>query len=94
MDPIRPNQKLDELTVIMDHNKLQSDTFVARVSDLGDLEAKLVAFGWHVVRCDGNHVASFAAALSQANTLKVFVAFPIEKIVVSWACSVTKCYRS
>ncbi|MBY3541592.1 transketolase [Rhizobium laguerreae] len=58
------NLGLQEITVIIDHNKLQSDTFVKNVSDLGDLEAKLRAFGWCVARCDGNDVAAFAATLN------------------------------
>ncbi|MBJ7437636.1 MAG: hypothetical protein JHD35_01240 [Sphingopyxis sp.] len=57
------NGKMDNLVVIIDHNKLQSDTLVAQVSDLGDLEAKLKAFGWHVARCDGNDLAAFSATL-------------------------------
>ena len=44
------NQKLTNLTVIVDHNKLQSDKPVTEISDLGDLETKLRAFGWHVER--------------------------------------------
>ena len=32
------NRGLGEITVIVDHNKLQSDTWVSQVSDLGDLE--------------------------------------------------------
>ncbi|MEU9009250.1 transketolase C-terminal domain-containing protein [Streptomyces sp. NPDC048479] len=43
-----------ELTVVVDHNKIQSDTWVADVSDLGDLEAKFRSFGWGTLRCDGN----------------------------------------
>ncbi|WP_165420485.1 transketolase C-terminal domain-containing protein [Rhizobium leguminosarum] len=58
------NSGLQEITVIIDHNKLQSDTFVKNVSDLGDLEAKLRAFGWCVARCDGNDIAAFAATLA------------------------------
>lgn len=58
------NQGLHEITVIVDHNKLQSDTFVKNVSDLGDLEGKLRAFGWRVERCDGNDVRALAKALS------------------------------
>jgi len=45
---------LGEIVIIVDHNKIQSDTWVAQVSDLGDVEAKLRAFGWHVARCDGH----------------------------------------
>ncbi len=58
------NYGLHEITVIIDHNKLQSDTFVKNVSDLGDLEAKLRAFGWRVERCDGNNISTFAATLA------------------------------
>ena len=58
------NHKMHELTVIIDHNKLQSDTLVSKVSDLGDLAAKLAAFGWHVSRCDGNNLAAFSQTLT------------------------------
>ncbi len=58
------NFGLNEITVIIDHNKLQSDTFVKNVSDLGDLAAKLRAFGWRVERCDGNDIGAFAATLA------------------------------
>jgi transketolase len=57
------NCGLHEITAIIDHNKLQSDTFVKNVSDLGDLQAKLVAFGWRVERCNGNDAGAFSAAL-------------------------------
>ena len=63
------NHRMSELTVIVDHNKLQSDTLVARVSDLGDLEAKFAAFGWHVARCDGNDVAAFSGAIARARAV-------------------------
>lgn len=48
------NWKMGELTVIVDHNKIQSDYSVERTSSLGDLVAKFRAFGWHVERIDGN----------------------------------------
>ena len=57
------NRGLGELTVIVDHNKIQSDTWVRRVSDLGDLEAKFAAFGWAVARCDGHDLTAVAAAI-------------------------------
>jgi transketolase len=52
------NLGLGEIVAIVDHNKIQSDTWVKNVSDLGDLEAKFRAFGWHVARCDGHDVAA------------------------------------
>jgi transketolase len=58
--------RLAELTLIVDHNKLQSDTFVEKTSPLGDLEAKFRSFGWHVERADGHDLPAFAAALERA----------------------------
>jgi transketolase len=60
------NHRLSDITAIVDHNKLQSDTFVSRVSDLGDLEAKLASFGWHVQRIDGHDAAQIEGALERA----------------------------
>ncbi|HVK25513.1 MAG TPA: 1-deoxy-D-xylulose-5-phosphate synthase N-terminal domain-containing protein [Actinokineospora sp.] len=45
---------MGELTVVVDHNKIQSDTWVTDVSDLGDLVARFAGFGWAVLRCDGH----------------------------------------
>jgi hypothetical protein len=53
--------EMRELTVIVDHNRLQSDMAVARVSDLGDLEAKFAAFGWAASRCDGHDLGQLRA---------------------------------
>jgi transketolase len=58
------NRGLVQITAIVDHNKLQSDTWVSQVSDLGDLERKFAAFGWEVGRCDGNDVREFSEALA------------------------------
>ena len=54
---------LGEITVVVDHNKIQSDTWVSTVNDLGDVEAKLRAFGWHVSRCDGHDVGALQRTL-------------------------------
>lgn len=60
------NHEMDELVVIIDHNKLQSDTFLEYVSDLGDLSAKLNSFGWNVLRCDGNNFKEIHETFSKA----------------------------
>jgi transketolase len=57
------NRKLHEVTVIVDRNEVQSDTWVSEVSDLGDLSVKLRDFGWAVVECDGHDLHSLADAL-------------------------------
>jgi len=64
------NSEFHELIVIVDHNKLQSDTLVSKVSDLGDLEAKFLSFGWHVSRCDGNNIQQFSSVLTEAKLVK------------------------
>lgn len=64
--PSAVNQRLGRLTVIVDHNKLQSDTTLAATSDPGDLEAKFRAFGWHVQRADGHDMAALRDALAAA----------------------------
>jgi len=48
------HQNVTNLTVIMDHNKIQSDRPVEKIISLGDLEAKIKSFGWHVVRINGH----------------------------------------
>ena len=60
------NLKLHEITAIVDHNKIQSDTWVSSVSDLGDLERKFSAFGWHVQRCNGHDMIHIERALLTA----------------------------
>ncbi|HZM74957.1 MAG TPA: transketolase C-terminal domain-containing protein [Candidatus Limnocylindrales bacterium] len=57
--------RMSELTVIVDHNKLQSDTWVADVSDLGDLAGKFHSFGWGVLRCDGHDFADLRRVMTQ-----------------------------
>ena len=64
--PSAVNRGLSEITVIVDHNKMQSDTWVRRVSDLGDLEQKFSSFGWHVDRCDGHDPSALSASLEAA----------------------------
>ena len=44
----------NNLIIIIDFNKIQSDTYVKDVSDLGDLELKLKAFGLEVYKINGH----------------------------------------
>ena len=52
------HQKINNLTVIVDFNKFQSDKAFKHIIDLGDLKAKFEIFGWHVERCDGHDFAA------------------------------------
>lgn len=82
------NNNFHELTVIVDHNKLQSDTLVSRVSDLGNIESKFKSFGWEVIRCDGNDMKSFSDSLrvlkAANNRPKVIIADTIKGKGVSF----------
>ncbi|MEW6402811.1 MAG: transketolase C-terminal domain-containing protein [Chloroflexota bacterium] len=59
-------QGIDNLTVIMDNNKVQSDKLVDEIMSLGDIEAKFHAFGWHVQRIDGHDCCQIEKALAEA----------------------------
>lgn len=62
--------RMGEITVIVDHNKLQSDTYVKDTGDLGDLEAKFKAYGWEVARCDGHDLTAIHEHLEKFLTIK------------------------
>lgn len=49
------HQKINNIYVIVDFNKIQTDKPVKEIIDLGDLEKKFESFGWHVERCDGHN---------------------------------------
>ncbi|MGZ4383205.1 MAG: 1-deoxy-D-xylulose-5-phosphate synthase N-terminal domain-containing protein, partial [Gaiellaceae bacterium] len=55
------HQRMGNLVAIVDRNELQSDKPTSEILDLGDLEAKLSSFGWHVASCDGHDHAALAA---------------------------------
>jgi len=81
-------QALGNLWVVVDRNELQSDKPTEEIVPLGDLEAKLRAFGWHVASCDGHDhdeldrvFADFGAA---GNVPKVLVARTIKGKGVSF----------
>ncbi|MDZ4063414.1 MAG: transketolase [Coriobacteriia bacterium] len=58
--------RLDSVTAIVDRNGLQIDGACEDVMSLGDVEAKLGAFGWNVIGCDGHDVEALLAAFSGA----------------------------
>lgn len=63
------NACMGELTVIVDHNKIQSDTWVEKVSPLGDLESKFRAFGWEVAAIDGHDFAAMDTILTHFDSI-------------------------
>lgn len=55
---------LDNLTLIIDHNRLQQGARLADTNDLAPLAHKLEAFGWAVKEIDGHDMKQICIALS------------------------------
>ena len=81
-------QGVGNLTVIVDHNKLQSDMEVSRIMALGDMESIFRSFGWHVARCDGHDFGGlkkvFAAFKTITDRPKILIADTIKGRGVSF----------
>ncbi len=63
------HQNLTNLTAILDLNNLQIDGFVTEVNSLGDIDAKIKAFGWNVLHVNGHDVAEIKDALVKGRSL-------------------------
>ncbi len=57
---------LDNLTVIVDHNRVQLDGTVDEVMPVGSLADKMKAFGMQTIECDGHDAEALLQALKQA----------------------------
>jgi transketolase len=66
----QPNHPLDNLTVILDYNKIQLDDFVTKILDLEPVVAKWQSFGWPVIEIDGHSMDQLGKALDQAEANK------------------------
>ncbi|WP_044959126.1 transketolase [Butyrivibrio sp. WCD2001] len=69
-----PTLKLDNLTVIVDHNKLQAMDRLENIVNMKPFADKWRAFGWHVIEIDGHdHTAIKDALLYRAEGKPVAV---------------------
>jgi transketolase len=83
------HQRIGRLWAVVDRNELQSDKPTEEILALGDLEAKLRAFGWHVARCSGHDHAALREVFAGFRSLsddvpKVLVADTIKGKGVSF----------
>ena len=62
--------KLDNLTAIVDYNKIQLDGPVNYIMSLEPLADKWRAFGWHVIEIDGHDVKQVLDALDAAEEVE------------------------
>lgn len=61
---------LDNVTALLDNNRLQIDGAVADIMSIEPLADKWRAFGWHTVAIDGHDMAEILAALDEAEQVK------------------------
>lgn len=59
-------RKLDNIIATVDYNNVQIDGTLDEVVTLGDLHAKWQAFGWHVMRMEGNDMEDVLRVMKQA----------------------------
>ena len=76
------HERLGRLWVVVDRNEVQSDKRTEEIVALGDLEAKLRAFGWEVESVDGHDHAALRAAFARfregGETPKALVALTVK----------------
>lgn len=58
---------LNTLFVVVDGNKIQSDSWVATTSDLGDLQKRVESFGWGFFECEGHDFKDLRSTLLNAH---------------------------
>ncbi len=61
-----PKYALDNLTAIVDRNRVQLDGTTDEIMPQGDLAAKWRSFGWNVIECDGHDLSALDDALDAA----------------------------
>lgn len=64
------NHGLDNLTVIVDHNKCQQDGWVKEIQDLEPFAEKWRAFKWHALEIDGHDLDQISKAFAEAKAIK------------------------
>lgn len=63
-------QKLDNLTVFIDYNRKQLDGYTRDVIELGSLEDKMKAFGFHAEAIDGHDIEAIYDAIQRSLQVK------------------------
>jgi transketolase len=64
-----PHHNVNNLIAFIDENGQQIDGPTEKVMNNLDLEAKYKAFGWQVLRVDGNDMAALTAIIQKAKSL-------------------------
>ena len=62
--------KADNLVAIVDRNRLQANGRTKDRFDTGDIMAKFLSFGWHVIEINGHDMREILGALDEAEMVK------------------------
>lgn len=63
------NNRLSNLTAVMDRNNIQINGMTEDVMPLEPIRAKYQAFGWHVIDVDGHNIEAFCDAVDEAKAI-------------------------
>jgi len=63
------NNKLSNLTGIIDRNNIQINGFTENVMPLEPLKEKYEAFNWYVLEVDGHNIEEFVNAVEEAKAI-------------------------
>lgn len=63
------NNKLHNLTAVIDRNNIQINGMTEHIMPLENLRAKYEAFNWHVIEVDGHNIRQFIDAIDQAEAI-------------------------
>ncbi|MBI2013387.1 MAG: transketolase [Candidatus Colwellbacteria bacterium] len=63
------NNKLNNLTAVIDRNNIQIDGFTENVMPLESLRDKYESFGWHVLEIDGHNMQAIVDAVNEAKAI-------------------------
>ncbi len=63
------NNKLNNLTGIIDRNNIQINGFTENVMPLEPLKEKFESFNWHVLEVDGHNIEEFVDAVEEAKAI-------------------------
>jgi transketolase len=64
------HHKVDNLTVMMDCNGQQLDSWTKEIMNLEPIPDKWRAFGWHVIEIDGNDLKQVDVAYGEAKATR------------------------
>jgi len=71
--PGAARDNLKELTIIVDANEIQSDTWVSKTSPIGNLRSRVEGCGWKFLECDGHDLNSLNRVLIRKQDAPTFI---------------------